>query len=158
MSQVSTNRRVLAAALGALLVLGALALAGPRQAASAVKPGTLTVSLKTPVSQQKLLSTGKFKVRVGLGLVGTVKVAAGVLPDGSSSAKRITKARVVRFRKLGTKKARLRLSARGRSLLADCSAKLLVVAARPIALARSASSSVATAQTPIQIDSAACAG
>jgi hypothetical protein len=158
MSQASINRRVLAAALGALLALDALALAGPRDAASAVKPGTLSVSLKTPVSQQKLLSSGKVRARVGLGLGGSLKVVAGVLPEGGSSAKPITKTRVVRFRELGSKKTVLRLSARGRSLLGDCSAKSLVVATRPIALAQSASTPVAAAKTPIVIDSASCAG
>ena len=157
MSQASINRRVLAAALGALLALGALALAGAREA-SAVKPGTLTVSLKTPVSQQKLLQTGKVRAHVGLGLGGSLKVVAGVIPGGGSSAKPITKARVVRFPGLGTKKTALRLTARGRSLLADCSAKSLVVAARPVELAQSASTPVATAKASVRIDSPSCAG
>jgi hypothetical protein len=158
MRETSINRRVLAAALAALLALGGLALAGPRDAASAVKPGTLTVSLKTPVSQQKLLSSGRVRARVGLGLGGSLKVVAGVVPEGGSSAKSITKSRVVRFRELGSKKTVLRLSARGRSLLADCSPKSLVVAARPIALAQSASTPVATAKASIDIDGSACAG
>jgi hypothetical protein len=58
MRETSINRRVFAAALAALLALGGLALAGPRDAASAVKPGTLTVSLKTPVSPRSCRCSG----------------------------------------------------------------------------------------------------
>ncbi len=158
MREAPINRRVLAGTMAAALALSALALAGPRLAESAVKPGTISVSLKGPVSQKKLLRKGKVRARVGLGLGGSVKVVAGVLPAGGSSAKPITKARVLRFRRLGSKRAVLRLSSRGRARVADCSAKSLVVAARPIALAQSASAPVATAKLAITIDSPACAG
>src|SRR4051794_17247700 len=132
MSQATINRRVLAAAIAAILALGALALAGPRDAASAVKPGTLSVKVKRDLSQQSLLDSGKVRARVGLGLGGSVKVVAGVLPEGGSFVKQVARVRVIRFRALGAKRASLRLTARGRSVMADCAPKSLVVSARPV--------------------------
>jgi hypothetical protein len=158
MSQISIDRRVAAVALAFLLALGALALTGPRDAASAVKPRTISVKLTTPVSQKKLLSSEKLRASVGLGLSGSLRVVAGVLPEGGSSAKPVTKAVVVRFKELGSKKIELRLSAPGRPLLADCSAKSLVVSARQITQAQSDGGPVARATAPITIDSPACAG
>jgi hypothetical protein len=156
MREALIDRRLLAVAPAALLALGAVALAGPRDAASAVKPGTVRVSVKTPLSQQALLSSGKVKARVGLGLEGKVRVVAGVSAPGGSSAQRISKPRVLSFSRLGTKRARLRLSASGRSLLADCSAKSLVVTARPLTVAQTSSGHTATATAAITIDSTAC--
>lgn len=85
-------------------------------------------------------------------------MVAGVLPEGGSSAKPVTKSVVVRFKELGSKKIELPLSARGRSLLADCSATSLVVSARQTTLTKSAGGPVARATAPITIDSASCAG
>ena len=154
---MSISGRMAAVALAALLALGVLALAGPRHAASAVKPGTISVKLTTPVSQQKLLSSGKLRASVGLGLSGSLRVVAGVLPEDGSPAKAVTDSVVVRFKELGSKKIELGLSARGRPLLADCSANSLVVSARQIT-AKSAGGPVARATAPITSDSAACGG
>jgi hypothetical protein len=158
MSQMSIDRCVAAVALAALLALCALALAGPRHAASAVKPETISVKLTTPVSQQKLLSSGQLRASVGLGLSGSLRVVAEVVPKGGSSAKPVTKSLVVRFKELGSKKIVLQLSARGLPLIADCSAKSLVVSARQIGLAKSGGGPVARATAPITNDSPACAG
>src|SRR5262249_38286124 len=97
MTHPLVKRRVAPAARSAALALGAVALAGPLRAASAVKPGTLSVTVKTPVSQQKLLTTGKVRARVGLGLGGSVKVVAGVVSENGTSAKPIARSRVLRF-------------------------------------------------------------
>src|SRR3954447_10453078 len=158
MSQATINRRVLAATMAALLALGALALAGPRIAASAVKPGTVSVKVKRQVSQGSLLASGKVRARVALGLGGTVKVVARVLPNGGSVSKKVARARVLRFRSPGAKKTTLRLTEHGRSLIADCASKFLVVAARPVGIARSSRSSVARVTASIMIDNPSCAG
>jgi hypothetical protein len=158
MRETSINRRVLASALGALLLLAALALGAPRDATSAVKPGTVTVSLRTPLSQQAMLTSGKVKARVGLGTAGSLKVVARVLPDGGSFATRIAKPRLVRFRAPGRKRVRLRLTGSGRSLLAGCGAKTLVATARPVSRALAASSPAAKVSAKIRNDSPGCAG
>ena len=148
--------RALAAAalVGVLLLLGV----GEARSAPAGSP-SLKIQFTVPSTQQGLLNAGRFSGQVTLGSAGVVKLTASARPtDGSASSTRVTKKRLVRFPAGGFKRATLRLSAAGRSVLTGCAPKELSITARLLGGASASGGVHAVATASLTVDPATCGG
>jgi hypothetical protein len=138
--------------IGRVLVLLALvALFAPANAAGA-KKRSLKVGLSA-LSQQQVTSARSVPVIVRSRRPGRVRLILLARETGPRTAKwhRIAKRRVVRFRKRGRKRARIKLTAWGRTQLSRCGGRRL----RVVAL-RGASRRTARHSRLMKIDRGAC--
>jgi hypothetical protein len=112
--------------------------------------------------QSAILKTGKLKVRVRSRAAGAVRVVP-LARTGTGKPARIGKSRAVSIAQGGSRRLSLKLSRRGRALLASCAPTRLVFKARLRVAQNRGPGPVsgryrATAKAPLALDRAECAG